>query len=143
MDYAKLKAEIIARKLDTLALQPCADALNAVTVTITDATWATERTLYASLGPTIGEEILQRFEAAAAGNPVIARVRNWLKPAEGGIDLGHPSTQAQLDALQAGGVLTAAHVAALKGLATQTVPLYQTYDGRPFTADDVHNSRAV
>lgn len=140
MDYVKLKQEITSRNLGALSPQVCAAALNAITVTVIQETWINERTLYAQLGPAMGEDILARLDAAAASNSVIARTRAWLRPGEGGVDVGHISTRAQLDGLTAAGVLTAPQVAALKGLAERSVPLHATYDGAPFTAEDVFNA---
>lgn len=79
---------------------------------IAEGTFANERTLYAELGMTVAESILQKISAV----PSLARVYGWLKPEAQGLDVGHPQTRAVLDSL-AGTVLTAEEVAALKAMA--------------------------
>lgn len=86
-------------------------------VTVVRERFVNERTLYGELGLAVGEEILQRLDAAAAADAVIARVRGWFAPSAGGVDVGMASTRAMLDQLQAGGVLTADQVTAIKAMA--------------------------
>jgi hypothetical protein len=82
--------------------------LNAPTATpgAKPGTWVTELGILDILGPEAGEAALQGLEAAAGGNPVIARVVRILKQASGignpgsGIDLGSPATRAMLAALR-------------------------------------------
>ncbi len=49
--------------------------------------------------PVDGETVLQKLEAVAGSNPVVARAVKWIQPNAPGIDLGHPSTRAMLDFL--------------------------------------------
>ena len=78
--------------------------------------FVTARTLYGDLGPAAAETILQKLEAASASNPVVKRVNAWLLPSEAGVDVTNTSTREQLDALAAGGVLTAGEAASIKAL---------------------------
>ena len=78
--------------------------------------FVTARTLYGDLGPAAAETILQKLESASASNPVVKRVNAWLLPSEAGVDVTNTSTREQLDALAAGGVLTAGEAASIKAL---------------------------
>lgn len=60
--------------------------------------------------------ILDKLEAAAANEPDIKWALLGIK-SDTGIDIGHPKTRAQVDALVTGGVLTATEGAALKDMA--------------------------
>lgn len=120
MDYVALKAELAQPAYAGLSNADAAAALHAVTATRAREYHATARSLMADLGPAAADAILAALEAAAPGNRIVARSLTLIAPAEGGIDLAHPETQAQLDGLQAAGVLTAAQVTALKGLAVET-----------------------
>lgn len=86
-------------------------------VTVVRERFVNERTLYGELGLAMGEEILQRLDAAAAADAVIARVRGWFAPSAGGVDVGLAATRAMLDQLQADSVLTADQVTAIKAMA--------------------------
>jgi hypothetical protein len=52
-------------------------------------------------------------------NPILLKVLEWMTPPAGGVDVGNAAVRAQLDSLQASGVLTPASVATLKALAEQ------------------------
>ena len=78
--------------------------------------FVTARTLYGDLGPAAAETILQKLESASASNAVVKRVNAWLLPSEAGVDVTNTSTREQLDALAAGGVLTAGEAASIKAL---------------------------
>lgn len=96
------------------------DAAAAVAATLpptTRPTYVTTRVLHAAFGPDAAEAVLGAIAAAAASNPVLARVLTWVDPNQGGIDVGNPITREQLDALAAAGVLAAGQVAAIKALA--------------------------
>jgi hypothetical protein len=87
------------------------------------------------------KEIMTAFSTPEAGWSVIARVKAatsspsappwlvsalaWLDPAtaNAGLDFGQPIVRQQIQALGAAGVLTAAEVATLLGLAEQPYPL--------------------
>lgn len=92
------------------------------TVTEPNPALITERGLYAALGPVEAEAILGALEQAATANPVVARAITWLRPPADGIDLSSAHTRGLLDQLQAGGVLTATQVVALKALGERTRP---------------------
>lgn len=79
--------------------------------------FVTERTIYATLGPTAGETFLATLEGVGQSNAVVARAVSWLAPPSDGIDVGDQYTRAMLDTLAAGEVLTAESVAAIKALA--------------------------
>lgn len=99
------------------------------------STLITERTVFAAFAdPAEGETVLQSLEAAAQSNAVIARAIQWLKPGEGGLDIGHPSARAMLDSLQQAGVLTASQVTTIKALGEQSPRI---------TPDDVSRVWAV
>lgn len=72
-----------------------------------------ERGLYATLGPTMAEGILQALEAAGQANPVVKRALKWLEPAQGGLDLGSPHVRGMIAQLAAADVLTPEQATAL------------------------------
>jgi len=71
--------------------------------------------------PVAAETFLQKLEAAAKVNPLVARVVSWISPSEGGIDAGHPNTIAMLDVLVSSGVFTTDEATKFKNLAQTTV----------------------
>ena len=80
--------------------------------------YVTDRDIVAAFDdPSAGSTVLTQFAAAAAANPLYARVVGWLSPSEGGVDMGANSTRAAMDALAAAGVISTAAAAAVKGLA--------------------------
>lgn len=101
-----------------------ASALNATSQHVVDTpTLITSRTLYADLGPTAAETILQKLEAASASNAVVKRVLGWLLPSESGVDIAHSATRGQIDALVQEGVLTSGEGSAIKALGEVTKSL--------------------
>lgn len=76
----------------------------------------TARGIIADLGTTVGVTVLEKLDAAKATNPAIKWVVKFLEQ-DAGIDIGHPTTQGAIDALQVGGLFTVEEAAALKGLA--------------------------
>lgn len=148
MDYARLKTLLAEHTDERATAEEAAAALNALTVTrVLPEMLVTERTLYGRLGPEMGEEILQRLDAAAESEspmaPVIARTRGWLRPGEGGIDLAHPATRVQVQALGDGGVLTAEQAAALLAMAEETVSPAQAAGLGVVRLGDVLTARAL
>lgn len=141
MDYAALKAELAKPAYTGLTDAAARAALQSATVTRLRAYRATTRSLMADLGPTLADTILGKLETAAPTNKVIERTLKLLTPAEGGVDLGHPVTRAQMDAL-AGTVLTASEVAALKALGEETVLFIDTIGGLPLL-DDIRRAREM
>lgn len=74
------------------------------------------RTVMAEIDPVTGASILDKLEAAASTVSAIKWALYGIK-SDTGIDVGHPATRAQIDALVAGGVLTSTEGAQLKSLA--------------------------
>ena len=73
----------------------------------------TEGQRYTELGiitafadPADGETVLQTLEAAAASNPLLARMLRWLAPGMPGLDFGNAGLRAAVSAYHAAGVLT-------------------------------------
>lgn len=90
-----------------------------------------ERGIFATfVDPADAEAVMQGLEAAAGSEsplaPILKRAIVWLRPTNGGIDMGNPSTRVVLDALQAAGALTPEAVATLK--ATAETPAIVTAD---------------
>lgn len=75
-----------------------------------------ERKLYADLGPTLAEGILQALEAAGQVNPVVKRALKWLEPSQGGLALASVYTRGMIAQLQAMEVLTSEQANALLGM---------------------------
>ncbi len=146
MDYEALKNLDAAQ---TAALDPtaAAAALNAKTLTRVVERMTTSRGLYAALGPTVAETILQKLEGAAqAEGPyqaVLARAVGWLNAYAGGIDLGDAYTRAMLDTLQLAGVLTTAEVDALKALAVVPASRAELAGLGDVTPGDVIHARSL
>lgn len=91
---------------------------------VVSPTFVTERAVIAAFtNPADGEAVLTAVEAAAQSNPLVARALKWLQPANGGIDFGNPAARRMFDSFAASGVLTAAQVATLKGLAEVPPPV--------------------
>ena len=131
---AEIKAEIAKPEYAGLTDAQIATALRAVTATRAVETMITSRGLYAKLGPTVAETILQKLEGAAqVEGPyklVLARAVDWLNAYAGGIDVGNAYTRAMLDTLVTATVLTADEVAALKAIADETYsPFAGVYEG--------------
>lgn len=97
-----------------------AERASAIAPKVPVSTLVTERTVYAAFAnPADGEAVLQALEAAGQQNVVVARAIKWLKPGEGGLDVGHLATRGMLDFLQSQGVLTAGQVATIKAIGEQ------------------------
>lgn len=94
---------------------------NALSVTRQIEFMFTVRTAMSSLGPVLADSVLTKLEAAATQNQILERTLNMMQPSEGGIDLGHPATRAQIDALVLGSVLTQVEADALKELGTELI----------------------
>jgi hypothetical protein len=146
-DYHALKAALAAPDLAGLDDAAAAAALAATTTVVTPGTFLTERGVLVALGAAAGDAALTAIEAAAtAGNSLLARaVRILHDGAGGGLDFGDPATRAQLDALEAAGVLGPAAVAKLKAVAERTISRAQAIPGwdLPATAADVAHARSL
>jgi hypothetical protein len=90
----------------------------------------TARTLLAELDPTTAATILDKLEATAQVNSVVKWAMKYITT--DGIDIGHASTHAVLDA-----VLTAEESAAVKALATKTVKYAELVLGASVNVADV------
>lgn len=64
-----------------------------------------ERGIFALLGMVSGESLLTAIEATPS---IPARVKNWFKPSEQGVDITDPSVQTILSGMVAGGVISEA-----------------------------------
>ena len=131
---AEIKAEIAKPEYAGLTDAQIATALRAVTATRAVETMLTSRGLYAKLGPTMAEAILQKLEGAAqVDGPfklVLTRAIDWLNAYAGGIDVGNVYTREMLDTLVTATVLTAEEAAALKDCANETYsPFVGVFEG--------------
>jgi len=119
---AALRADIAADP--ALAAQPMtsdgawaiAEAYNTVVGRAVGPRVVNARTVLAELGMA-GAVALDKLEAAGASNAAVKWAVRFLTG--DGLDVGHPVSQAMLDQLAAGGALTTAEAASLKGLALQ------------------------
>jgi len=66
--------------------------------------------------PADGDACLQKLEAAATANTLLARMLNWLKPGAPGLDFGVPSLRAAVAGLAAADVITDAEKTVLLSL---------------------------
>ena len=97
----------------------CAARMASILPLVPITNLVTERGLYAAFpDPSDAEAILAALSQIGQTNAVAARARTWLAPSEGGLDMGHPSTVAELAALavSAPTVFTAARMAVLTAL---------------------------
>lgn len=137
-----LKTEPYASQTDSQV----ATALNATSQHVLSQPYLiTSRTLYADLGATDAETILQKLEAASASNPVVKRVLGWLLPSEAGVDITHPGTRGQIDALVAAGVLSSEEGSQVKAIGEESKSLGQTLgllgSGESITANQIADLR--
>jgi hypothetical protein len=93
------------------------ELLNAVSTSMVKSRLVSARAVLAECGSGAAA-ILDKLDAASANISSVKWAMKFLQQ-EGGLDVGHPVTQAQLDALAAGGVLTQAEADALKNMAVQ------------------------
>ena len=100
--------------------EACAARCGAIAPTVRVSKMLTERGLYAELGPTMAETVLQKLEGyAAAGQPysaLVNRFLGWLEPTNGGVDFGLQSTLDMAGLLTQGGLLSAEEYTAINGL---------------------------
>lgn len=99
----------------------CAVRCSVIAPKVYRETILTERGLYVVLGATMAETILQKLAGFAATNatqsPIIARVLDWLKPNNGGVDFGDPQTLGLVRLLTQGQLFTAEEYAAISAIA--------------------------
>jgi hypothetical protein len=91
------------------------DMLNARNYSLPKSRFVTARGILAEMG-TVGAQILDKLEAAAASNSVVKWAMKFMLT--DGIDVGHATTRAMLDSL-VGPVLTQTECDLLKNLAVQ------------------------
>ena len=113
MNYAILKTELADAKYLAMTNQEVADSLNLPDPAILDTRLVNFRAILAEV--TDGGMVLDAIETAASASPDIKWALYGIK--SDGIDIGHPKTQVQVDALVAGNVLTSAQGAELKAMA--------------------------
>jgi hypothetical protein len=146
-DYLALKAELLKPDLVSLSSPAAAAKLATDTVTLlVPGSFLSERGILKVLGPAAGDAALGALEAAAAAGGVLARAVRILHDSSGpGLDFGDPATRDEVDALTAGGVLTAAAGAALKGVGQRTITRAEAIPGweLPASEPDVIHARSL
>lgn len=122
--YEQLQHEIyngpLAAELADMAIANDDNGIVAVLNDETRGTLIKERlctagTILSKLGPEIGANVLDKLETAAASLPAVKWAMRLIMTT--GIDVGDPSTRAQLDALAQAGVLTESEAEAIKAIA--------------------------
>jgi len=118
MDYQKLKQEIDSGPLAAECVgktdTEIAELLNAMTGQMVQTRFITARTILAELPD--AANILDKLDAVAANIPSVKWAMRYLI-GETGIDIGHPGTRQQIEALQTAGVLTADEATGLLNMA--------------------------
>ncbi len=144
-DYAALRAALQAGDLVSLSDAEAAAKLNTETVSILKpGTYLAEGGILLVLGPTLGDATLSAIEQAAAGNSLLARIVRILRAqGAGGIDVGDPVVQAQLDGFVAAGIISAEAAAALKAHGATTISRAEAIPDweSPVTEAQVHHAR--
>jgi hypothetical protein len=144
MNLEALAAEVAKPEYEGLSDDEVAATLNSQTVTRTVSRFVNYRTMLADLGPEITLTVKGKIEAAAEVNPLLALIAPMLMPEAGGIDVGHPGTRAQIDALVAGGLFTADEATALKGMGEETITIGQSLGwGRAVWPGEVAEARRM
>jgi len=92
--------------------------------------------IMSALGAVTGAAILEKLDQAKAGIPALKWAMLAMDDPQG-INLGDPETQAMLDDLATGGVITQLEADAVKALAIQPSSLAYDTVGQPITAADV------
>jgi hypothetical protein len=115
----------------TLEDSDVANLINAPTETVYVETMRFNRSIVAALGTQDGMAFIMALRNASEANPLIAMALEWLKPSEGGVDLGHITTHEMLAVLVGAGILQQASVDRLKALAERSVGWFEKQHGRP------------
>jgi len=129
MDYSVLASELrsdpLGRGYATMTVDEAVASLNASNRTEIYSRRVDERDVVREwpAGAASSDSFLRKVEAIAAAEPntYLARVINWLRPSEGGINAGDARTRASLDTLVGVGGITAEEVAMMKALAERIV----------------------
>ncbi len=143
MNYAALKREIetdpLGRGYASMTDQQIADSLNTADRTTIVPTVVGALGIMRLVGPTMGAQILNKLEAAAAQD---SRLKWFLRELPtSGIDLGHTVTFATVDELVVAGVLTQTEADALKRAAERTVTRAEELGLGVVRAGDVQAAR--
>ena len=109
-------ASLLAQGDDTA----CAARCSAIAPKVRKEAFLTERGMYFALGATVAETILQKLvtfaQAEQASSPIVARVLEWLKPNNGGVDFGLQQTVEFVAMLHQAEVLTVDEYNAINAL---------------------------
>lgn len=142
MDYSALKTEIetgpLAAECAGGADESIATILNRSDIPTVCGRFVSARTILAEVSA--GAAILDKLEAVAATIPDVKWAMKFLQT-ETGIDVGHATTQAQIDALVVAGILNETEGGALKNLALKACSRAEIAGFGTVTAGDV--SRAL
>jgi len=144
MNYQALKTEIdtgpLAAECAGKSDDEIAAILNAPRFSMIRSRFVTVRTMLAEL-PGTGA-IVTKLDTAAESIPEVREALRYLR-GETGIDIGHPGTIAQLDALAAGEVLTLEEATGLKSMALQPASRADILGWPAISYNDVNAARAA
>ncbi len=118
---SELANDPLGRGYATMSDEQVAASLNNPDRLIVQSTMVTAKGLMALLDPATAAAILDKLEAAASSNSTVKWILSFMQGSAEGVDLGHPNTRAQIDALAAAGVLSADEASLLKALADNLV----------------------
>lgn len=103
-----------------------------------------ERQIVAAFAnPADGEAFLLKLAEKGKTNPLLSRALGWLKPEAGGLDAGHPQTQAILDSFVGQAGITAEEVATVKALGFRTVSRLEELGLPQYDIGDVTRARSM
>jgi hypothetical protein len=140
MDYLKLKIEISSAEYAGKSDDQVAAILNDPRLQAVRSRFITARSMLAELPS--AAVILDKLEAAAAIISAVKWAMVYLK-GDTGIDVGHPGTIAQLDALAAAGVLSSDEAAAVKNMALQPASPAELLGLGTVSYNDVNIARSL
>lgn len=141
MDYQILKTEIDAHpEWAALSDNEIAALLNAKTKTSIQSRFVTARSILAEIAD--GADILDALEAASAFVPAVKWAMVYLT-GETGIDVGYPSTRAQLDGLAAASILTEVQSEAVKAMALLPTSRAEILGLGAVSYNDINAVRAI
>ncbi len=127
MNIAALKTELLAGHPDTgvysVVAATAIGQLHAVNRVVPDTERKTFRALVAKVDMAVAGPIIDALKAAASTNSVVATAVSACEDygSNSGLDFSHTSTIAAIDALVAGGALTAAQADVLKAMGQKTI----------------------
>lgn len=138
MDYMILKNELLQPQYAGLSDNEAADLLNAPVHRSVKSTFITARSILAYTPN--GADILDKLERAAGMVSAVKWAMKFIE-SDSGIDIGHPATRAQVDALVAAGGLTADEGESLKALGLQPTSRAELIGLPPVSINDVNYVR--